>query len=383
MAEELPQRSADHVDHPIAQTGRKVAAQNGNDRKQKGHRDDAQGRHTKGQHLLACRKQAQQLPGKQQEHRRAAQGKDNPRGQQYLPGLLPTAGLFAAVIVPDHRDGCLPQPVDWHHQEVLQFIVNAKEGHGRGRNTQQNSVDRKGRHAADGLHHNGGQAYPVDVLHILPQESVALQPDVDDWVLHPVEPQRGCCTDELADDRSNGRAPNAHGRAPQQAKDRDRVQNDVDHRTDDERNHGQHRVPHCLQQPLAVGLQKNPPAEHKIDRQILSAQLLHLRLPGQGAGDLRGEQQPHHRKHQRRAQHQKQTGGGGTAGFRRLFLAQPAGKQGVQAHRRPHANGDHQKLDGIHQRVSGQCRFGQARHKNAVWFHNLLLFCANKKARNR
>lgn len=47
--------------------------------------------------------------------------------------------------------------------------------------------------------------------------------------------------------------------------------------------------------------------------------------------------------------HQEQAGGGGTAGFLRLFLAQLAGKQGVQPHRGAHADGDHQKLDGIHQ----------------------------------
>ena len=70
---------------------------------------------------------------------------------------------------------------------------------------------------------------------------------------------------------------------------------------------------------------------------------------GSWGGDLVREQQPHQREHQRRARHQEQAGGGGTAGFLRLFLAQLAGKQGVQPHRGAHADGDHQKLDGIHQ----------------------------------
>ena len=43
-----------------------------------------------------------------------------------------------------------------------------------------------------------------------------------------------------------------------------------------------------------------------------------------------------------------------TAGFLRLFLPQLPGEQGVQTHGGTHANGDHQKLDGIYKRGGGQ-----------------------------
>ena len=118
--------------------------------------------------------------------------------------------------------------------------------------------------------------------------------------------------------------------------------------------HGQHRVTHSLQEPLPVGLQKDAPAEHKVHREVFPAELLQFGIVGQGGSDLVREQQPYQRKHQRGTQHQKQPGGGGTAGFLRLFLPQLPGEQGIQSHGGAHANGDHQKLDGIHQRSGGQ-----------------------------
>jgi len=148
--------------------------------------------------------------------------------------------------------------------------------------------------------------------------------------------------------------PDAHGRAAQQTEDHHGVENNVDHCADDEGDHGQHRVPHSLQDPLPVGLQKDAPAEHEVHREVFPAELLQFGIVGQGGSDLVREQQPHQRKHQRSAQHQKQPGGGGTAGFLRLFLPQLSGEQGVQTNGGAHTNGDHQKLDGIYKRGGGQ-----------------------------
>ena len=106
---------------------------------------------------------------------------------------------------------------------------------------------------------------------------------------------------------------------------------------------------------------------HEVHREVFPAQLLQFGIVGQSGSDPVREQQPHQRKHQRSAQHQKQPGGGGTAGFLRLFLPQLPGEQGVQTHGSDHANGDHQKLDGIYKRGGSQGRFRQTRHKNAVY----------------
>ena len=82
------------------------------------HRDDAQGGYPKGQHFLTGREQPQQLPRKEQEHRRPAQGKHDAGGQQHLPCLLHAVGLLAAVIVANHRDGDLSQTVDRHQEQA-------------------------------------------------------------------------------------------------------------------------------------------------------------------------------------------------------------------------------------------------------------------------
>ena len=252
----------------------------------------------------------------------------------------------------------------------MQLVIDAEERHRRGGHPQQNAVDRKGHHTADGLHHDGGQTDPINVGHILPQKAIALQTDVNDRVLDPVEPQRSGRTNELTDDGGDSSAPDAHGRTAQQAENHDGVKDDVHHSTDDERNHRQHRITHGLQKPLAVGLQKDAPAEHEVHRKIFPAKLLQFRVVRQCGGDLIGKQQPHQCKHQRGSQHQKQAGGGGTAGFLRLFLPQLAGEQSVQTNGSAHADGDHQKLDGIHKGSGGQGSFGQPCHKDTV--HNIV-----------
>ena len=193
---------------------------------------------------------------------------------------------------------------------------------------------------------------------------------MNDRILDPVEPQRSGRTNELTDDGGDNSAPDAHGRTAQQAENHDGVKDDVHHSTDDERNHRQHRVTHSLQKPLAVGLQEDAPAEHEVHREIFPAKFLQFRVVRQCGGDLIGKQQPHQCKHQRGSQHQEQAGGGGTAGFLRLFLPQLAREQSVQANGSSHTNGDHQKLDGIHKGSGGQGCFRQACHKDTV--HNIV-----------
>ena len=197
---QLPQSTTDHIDDTVAKAGCKIAAQNSRDREQEGHRDDAQGRYTKGQHFVTGGEQPQQLRREQYKYCCAAESKDHAGGNQDFPCLLHAVRLAAAVVESDHRDGCLSQTVDWHHQEVLELVVDAEEGHRRGGHAQQNAVDCKSHHAANGLHHDGGKTDPVNVGHILSQELIALQSDVNDWVLDPVELQRRCRTDELTND---------------------------------------------------------------------------------------------------------------------------------------------------------------------------------------
>ena len=167
----------------------------------------------------------------------------------------------------------------------MQLIVDAEERHRCGGHPQQNAIDRKGHHAADGLHHDGGQPHPVDVGHILPQKAIALQSDMDDRVFDTIEPQRRRCAGELPDDGGNGCAPDAHGRAAQQTEDHNGVENNVDHCVDDEGDHRQHRVTHSLQEPLPVGLQKDAPAEHEVHREVFPAQLLQFGVTRQGGSD--------------------------------------------------------------------------------------------------
>ena len=81
----------------------------------------------------------------------------------------------------------LSKSIDWHHQEILQLIVDTKKGNCCCGNIKENAVYYKCHNASDCLHNDCGKSHPVDIPNVLPLEMIVLQTDVDDWISETVK----------------------------------------------------------------------------------------------------------------------------------------------------------------------------------------------------
>ena len=84
---------------------------------------------------------------------------------------------------------------------------------------------------------------------------------------------------------------------PSRPKDHNGVENNVDYCADDEGDHRQHRVPHGLQEPLPVGLQKMPQQNTRFTERYSRQSCCSSGRSSEQQQSIR-EQQPHQRKHQ-------------------------------------------------------------------------------------
>ena len=174
----------------------------------------------------------------------------------------------------------------------------------------------------------------------------------------------------LAGHCGHGGAQHAHGGQTQQAKNQDRIQNQVGHAAHQHELHGIDHVASGLQGLFQGDFDKDAKAAQADHRQILAAQRRHIGTLCEQADEGAGEKQAENGE--------KQPGEGGQhnavgSGFIRLlpaFFAQPAGNQGVDAHSRAHRHGDNQLLDGEGQGDGGQRVHADLGNKIAI--HNVV-----------
>ena len=110
-------------------------------------------------------------------------------------------------------------------------------------------------------------------------------------VIPEIEHQSHDCRNALSENRSVGRARDAHGRASEQSKNHDRIHDDIDHRAGQLRYHAVHRQSSGLQQPLKGDLKIRPRRDGHHNPQILAAVLQNFRVTG-----LRRDKGPDHRE---------------------------------------------------------------------------------------
>ena len=172
--------------------------------------------------------------------------------------------------------------------------------------------------------------------------------------------------DELARDRRHGGAGHLQPGKAEQAENQDGVQNDVDQRARDLGNHGVHRPPCGLEQPLKAELAENADGEAQADPGVVRA-VVHdggnIRLSQEeGPGQQKAARAEGHGADQEH----KDARIGGLVRLVLLFLPQGAGEQGVHADARAAAHGDHQVLEGKGQGDGVQRVLADAGDKDAV-----------------
>ena len=69
-----------------------------------------------------------------------------------------------AVVIGDNGHHAVVQAEDRHEDEALELEIGAEHGGGGGGEDEEDLVHAEGHHRADGLHDDGGDAHPVDLL---------------------------------------------------------------------------------------------------------------------------------------------------------------------------------------------------------------------------
>lgn len=269
------------------------------------------------------------MSGEKPEKHGSTQGKTCAGGEQNLPGFADAGDIFCAVVVADNRDSCLSETVDWHHQEVLELVVDSKESDGCGRNLKKEMVDSERHQTSDRLHDDRGESDAIDVADILPVESVTAETDMNQRIFEAVKEECRDCTGDLSDDGRNGCTPDSHCRTAKQTEDHDRVENDIQDRADNQGEHRKHGISNCLKQTLTVSLKENTLTVDEVDREVLSAKFLKFRFGCHILSDYIREEDTDKREYESRCKHQKQTGCRSLTGLVNLMLPDFFREQGI------------------------------------------------------
>jgi len=137
--------------------------------------NNAQGQNTHGQHGGAGVEHTQQHMWENFGQNQAAQHNALGKADSQFDGLGNALGLAGTVIVADNGHHAVVNAKNRHEYKALQLEVNTKHRNGGAGKGNQDVVHRKGHHAANGVHGNGGDAHRVNALDGGPRRAEAFQ----------------------------------------------------------------------------------------------------------------------------------------------------------------------------------------------------------------
>ena len=243
--------------------------------------DLAQRGNADGKHVLRRRERLQQHTGdcfKEQQ----ADSKDA-HGIQHAVADRPVNAFFfpRAVVVADDGDNAVIQSEHRHEEEALQLEVCAVQRDRRGRERHEDAVHEIVRKGTDTDHEDGRKADAIDVEDDVPVRAAVGKTDIDFLIMFVVKQKARQRAERLADDRGDGGAGGAQRGQAAPAVDKERVKNDVCHRADYLRPHGELRLARGLQKALKVDLKIHKYRADRNDAQIrisVAADGLDIRL---------------------------------------------------------------------------------------------------------
>ena len=137
--------------------------------------NNAQGQNTHGQHGGAGVEHTQQHMWENFGQNQAAQHNALGKADSQFDGLGNALGLAGTVIVADNGHHAVVNAKNRHEYKALQLEVDTKHRNGGAGKGNQDVVHRKGHHAANGVHGNGGDAHRVNALDGGPRRAEAFQ----------------------------------------------------------------------------------------------------------------------------------------------------------------------------------------------------------------
>ena len=186
-------------------------------------------------------------------------------------------------------------------------------------------------------------------------------------VFHMVDGEADEHAAELADDRRQRRARDAHRRAPEQAEDHDRVENDVDDRTRHLAAHLVHGLARHLKQALHRNLHEQAQRKDGTDQHVLLAHFGNFGVPGH-----RGEQRFRADDAENGECHEAQDRDEDAVlcdalGLLVILFAQTARQQRVDTDRRADGDRDHQVLHREHKAHGRERVLAEHGYENTVY----------------
>lgn len=365
--DELTAQRDQHAVYAFTQ-GLEHAAGNDADSGQRvGEGGDAEGRDANGNHGFGGIEQAEQRY-RQEEECGPAQQHDGDSGDGGgADGLMDAAAVAGTVIVGDDGNNGIIEAEERHKEKAVELEVDAVDRRRGGAERQQDLIHEVGGDRADGGHQNGGEADGIDLADEGKIETDLFGIDTDIGIVLLIEDNTKHCGDQLTDDGSIGSAPDAHGRAAEEAEDHDGIEDDIDDGADALNEHGDEGLAGALQHPLGGDLHKDADGADADDGKILGAvfrddggnTLLH------GEVELRAEN-PKQREYHGGADGKQQADISDFLGGLAVFLAQSAGKQGIHTHAGAGGKGDHEVLNGEGQRNGGEGILADAGDEDAI-----------------
>lgn len=145
----------------------------------------------------------------------------------------------------------------------MQLEVNTKHRNGGAGKGNQDVVHRKGHHAANGVHGNGGDAHRVNALDGGPRRAEAFQRQVNVLIAQQVHYQPGSCADPLPGYGSHSSTGCFHAGHAEQTEDEDGIQRNVDQSANQLAGHGERTAPGGDQQFSSMHC-RNKPMHHNV-----------------------------------------------------------------------------------------------------------------------
>ena len=270
-------------------------------------------------------------------------------------GIHDPLAVPCTIIVCDDRNHTIVDPEDRHENKTLQLKIDTEYSSSRRIEDQKDFVKAKYHDRADGLHDDGRNADSIDFADDLFVWPEFLHVDTDLFVDADVEKGAQSSADDLSDHGRDGGSCHLQPRKAEQSEDQDRIQDDIDNGAGSLGDHSVKSFAGCLEKSFHGNLYVNADGADGDDFHILDPilddrflrRLRNEKQPGAKDPDKSGEQKADDCK--KNAVFRRKVG------LFKLFFAQAAGKEGIDADTGTDAYGDHQILDRKSKRYGGQC----------------------------
>ena len=330
--------------------------------------NNTQCRYAHGHHGIGSREHSEKRFGEEHKEDHADEHQYFRHKDGEFDGIVDAFAFPCTVVVGYNGDHPAVETENGHEDDALEFEVRAKDRRCRLGKADEDAVDAKGHHRADGLHDDGGETDFIDDADHFPIGFDVFEMEMKFGVVFFIEIDGKACGHGLTENGSDGGTQYFQAGNGAKAENKNGVQNDVDDGTQPLGDHGVEGFPRGLEQTLHGVLNQHCKGKNENRGEILHTVGINF---GVCPGGLAGEKGFYRKKTEEKEDHRSAKSKenpvtGGTVGFGKVLFPQGAGKNGIDPHTGPTAKSDDQHLHGKGQRYGGKGIFGDQPYENTV-----------------